>query len=90
VADKKTKTELAVSLMIQQFFNDYLTNIFPKQLAAVIGAHNQDVDAHREQIGNRVDVAIGKLKLWVAGIIFVGGIGSGVGLSRAAAAFFAQ
>lgn len=71
-----------VDLEIQKYFNHYLYNVFPKQLQEAIGNHNQNVEAHREQIKNALALASLKLKLWVVGSVFAGGVGSGVGLLK--------
>lgn len=81
------KMELIADATVQKFFNHYLTEIFPEQLAKVIAAHNCDVTAHAEQISAKVEVAVGRLKLWIIALIFAGGVGGGVGLSRVLAAF---
>ena len=71
-----------VELTIRRFFTHYLEEVFPKQLAAAITAHNRDVTAHIQQIREAVKAESSKLKLWLFGLIFTGGIGGGIGLGR--------
>jgi len=79
---KTSKAEKTAELVVRRFFTHYLIEIFPKQLAEVIAAHNCDINAHSEQISAQVKIAVGQLKLWVIGLVFAGGIGGGVGLAK--------
>ena len=81
------KVELVAEVTVRRFFDHYLDEIFPEQLKRTIVAHNQDVTAHSEQIKIAVKAESSRLKLWVLGLIFAGGIGGGVGIARAAAFF---
>lgn len=84
-ADRK-EVEMVAKLAAQQFFSHYLEEVFPAQLTAAVTAHNRDVTAHAPQIKGAIDMATARLKLWVLGLVFGGGIGLGVGASRAIAA----
>ena len=75
--------ERIARLEVQAGFAHYLTEIFPEQLERIIAAHNCDVTAHVEQIQNAVKTESARMKLWLYGLIFAGGIGGGVGLHRA-------
>ena len=33
-------------LQVNRYFDHYLTDIFPKQMDAIMGGHNQDAEAH--------------------------------------------
>lgn len=80
------KMEMVAEATTQRFFNHYLEEVFPKQLTATITAHNRDVTAHAPQIKGAVEMATARLKLWVLGLVFGGGIGLGAGVARAIAA----
>lgn len=80
------KVELVAEITVRRYFDHYLEEVWPDQLAAAITAHNQDVTAHTEQIKGAVKAESSRLKLWVYGLIFAGGIGGGVGIARAIAA----
>jgi len=67
---------------IQQYFDHYLEAVFPDQLTRAITAHNQDVEAHKKQIQGAVRTESLRLRIWVFGLVFAFGLGSGVGVGR--------
>lgn len=71
-----------VELVVRQFFDHYLGEVFPEQLAQMIAAHDNDVRAHTRQIRDAVKAESSRVKLWLWGIIFTGGVGGGIGVSR--------
>lgn len=75
--------ELVAEVTVQRFFNHYLNEVFPEQLEAAITAHNKDVTAHSQQILVAVKAESTRLKLWLVGVIFAGGVGGGVGIAKA-------
>ena len=77
------KMELVAEVTVQRFFNHYLEEVFPEQLERAITAHNQDVTAHVQQIREAVKTESTRVKLWLVGVIFAGGVGGGVGLAKA-------
>ena len=77
--------EMIAELTVQRFFDHYLENVFPKQLEAAITAHNKDVTAHAHQIKEAVKMESMRIRLWLIGLIFAGGVGSGVGIAKAVA-----
>lgn len=79
--DECKKMEMVAELTVQRFFDHYLEEVFPKQLSATILAHNQDVTAHAPQIKGAVETAAARLKLWVYGLMFGGGVGAGAGIT---------
>ena len=76
------KMELVAENTVQKFFNHYLTEVFPEQLAAAITAHNKDVTAHKQQIKGAVRAESARIKLWLMGLIFGGGAGAGALVTR--------
>ncbi len=72
--------KLVAELVVRQFFAHYQDNVFPDQLIQIIAAHNSDVAAHRQQIGDAVKAESSRFKLWVVGLILTGGAGIGVGI----------
>lgn len=81
------KVELLAEVTVRRFFTHYLEEVFPKQLAATITAHNKDVTAHTQQIQGAVRAESSRVKLWLISLIFVGGVGGGVGVAKAVAFF---
>lgn len=79
------KMKMIAQLEVRESFDHYLTEIFPEQLERIIAAHNCDVAAHSTQIRIAVRDESTRVKLWLYGFVFVGGIGGGVGLHRAIA-----
>ena len=69
-------------LTVRRFFTHYLEVVFPEQLEAAITGHNKDVTAHTQQIRAAVKNESMRLRLWVYGLIFTGGLGGGLGLAR--------
>jgi hypothetical protein len=72
-------------LTVHEYFDHYLTDVFPQQTAAIISAHDQDAEAHRpviiplQRLKQRVDRV-----LWmVAGGAAVIGAGAGIFLDHA-------
>jgi len=80
------KVELIAEVTVQRFFTHYLEEVFPEQLEKAITAHNKDVTAHAEQIKGAVKAESSRIRLWLFGLIFTGGIGGGVGIARVVAA----
>lgn len=78
----KTEMETTAELVVLRFFTHYLNEVFPEQLEQMITAHNNDVNAHTRQIKDAVKAESTRLKLWAYGLIFAGGVGGGVGVSR--------
>lgn len=81
------KMKMIAQLEVRESFDHYLTEIFPEQLERIIAAHNKDVTAHSTQIRIAVRAESARVKLWLYGLIFVGGIGGGIGLRQVIAAF---
>lgn len=74
---------LIAEVTVRRYFDHYLEHVWPKQLLTAITAHNRDVTAHVQQIRVAVKAESSRLKLWLFGLIFTGGIGSGVGIVKA-------
>ena len=68
--------------VIQQYFDHYLGQVFPDQLKQAITAHNQDVEAHKKQIRGAVQSESLRVRIWVMGVVFVCGLGGGVGVGK--------
>ncbi len=81
------KTRLIAKVEIQDYFNHYLEEVFPEQLERSITAHNLDVTAHSIQIKTAIKAESARVRLWIVGLIFAGGLGGGVGVSKAIAYF---
>jgi len=79
---RKTRTEQIAELTVRKFFDHYLDEVFPQQLTAAITAHNKDVTAHEKQIKTKIQTEVQRLKIWIFGLIFAGGIGSGFALGK--------
>jgi len=82
--DRK-EMELIAEIRVRRFFTHYLEEIFPRQLTATIAAHNVDVTAHHRQIQEAIKTESIRLRLWLIGMVFVGGLGGGVGIAKAVA-----
>lgn len=67
------KMEEIAELKVRRFFDHFLSEVLPK----VITAHNQDVTAHKIQIRGAVEAGSMRVKLWVLGGAFTGGLGLG-------------
>ena len=80
------EVETIAELAIRRFFDHYLDNVFPEQLDRVIHAHNADAGAHKQQIQHAVRTESYRIRLWLIGLIFAGGVGGGIGLNRIIAA----
>jgi hypothetical protein len=39
-----------IRLQIHEYFDHYLTEVFPKQVGAIVGAHDKDTEAHAGQL----------------------------------------
>ncbi len=78
----REEVELVAEVIVQRFFAHYLDEVFPEQLSRLIGAHNSDVAAHAKQITGAVKAESSRVRLWIVGLIFTGGVGGGVGLAR--------
>ena len=81
------KIEMIAKLTVIEYFDHYLIEVFPTQLKVAITAHNKDVTAHSEQIKVAVNAESSRLKMWMLGLIFAGGLGGGVGIAKAVALF---
>ena len=81
--NNENNMELIAEVTVRRFFTHYLEQVFPQQLVEMITAHNQDVTAHSQQIRVAIKAETSRLKLWLIGLIFVGGLGGGVGIARA-------
>ena len=79
------KVELVAEVTVQRFFTHYLEEVFPEQLEKTITAHNQDITAHVEQIKSAVKAESSRIRLWLVGLIFTGGVGGGVGIAKVVA-----
>ena len=73
-------------LVVRRFFQHYMDEVWPEQLETVITAHNKDVTAHAPQIKAAVTAESSHIKLWLVGLVFTVGAGSGVGVTRLIAA----
>ncbi len=83
--DPCKKMELVAEVTVQRFFTHYLEEVFPEQLTAAITAHNKDVTAHAPQIRVAVKAESSRIRLWIVGLIFAGGLGGGIGIAKAVA-----
>ena len=77
------KMKMVARLEIREYFDHFLIEVLPE----VIIAHNKDVTAHSTQIRIAVRAESARVKLWLYGLIFAGGLGGGIGLQRAITAF---
>lgn len=64
-------------LTVRRYFDNYLNEVFPKQIAAVVEAHNAAADAH-----GGIRETFSKHKWLVMGFIAGGGIATGAGIER--------
>jgi len=80
--EERREMEAVAELTVQRFFNHYLTEVWPEQLAMSITAHNSDVSAHAPQIKSAVSAATDKLKVWTLGLVFSGGVAGGATLAK--------
>lgn len=80
--DDCSKMKLIAEVTVQRFFTEYLNEVFPKQLEQLIAAHNRDVAAHTRQIREAVRAESSRVKLWLMGVIFTGGLGGGIGIAK--------
>ena len=80
--DDCKKVEMIAEIKVRRFFDHYLNVIFPKQLTAMITAHNLDVTAHSQQIKEAVRTESLRTRLLMLGMIFIGGLGGGLGISK--------
>ena len=76
------KVELIAEVTVQRFFTHYLEVVFPQQLTEAITGHNRDVTAHKQQIQEAVKAESARVKLWLMGLIFTGGFGIGIGITK--------
>ena len=81
-AEDRKETRDISELVVRRYFENYLTNVWPRQLAEVIGAHNKDVAAHAQQIREAVNAETSRFKLWFIGLLIFGGGVSGAGIAR--------
>ena len=81
------KIELVAEVTVRRFFTHYLEEVFPEQLAAAITAHNKDVTAHGQQIRVAITAESARIRIWLMGIAFAGGLGGGVGIAKAVTTF---
>jgi len=79
---EKEDVEMTAEITVRRFFDNYLNNVFPEQLIAVISAHNKDVTAHHEQIVSAVKAESNRVKLWIYTVLVTVGIGGGFALAR--------
>ena len=56
-------------LVVNQYFDHYLTDVFPGQMREMFAAHNQDAEAHEPRLGSLVKMKrqIDRLKWMIAG-----------------------
>lgn len=64
-------------LEVRRYFDRYLNEVFPKQIAAVVEAHDKAADAHGGIRGK-----FAKFRWTLIGFAAGGGIAGGVGLSK--------
>ena len=81
------KTKLIAKDEVRSYFDHYLEEVFPEQLEKAITSHNLDVTAHSVQIKTAIKAESARIQLWIVGLIFIGGLGGGVGVSKAIAYF---
>lgn len=73
----KQEVQMIAELEVRQYFDHYLTEIFPKQLAVTLEAHDQNCGAHGS-ITKRFE----RFKWMLIGLAAGGGISGGYGLSK--------
>ena len=39
-----------IRLQIHEYFDHYLTEVFPEQVGTIVGAHDKDIEAHAGQL----------------------------------------
>jgi hypothetical protein len=67
-------------LQVHEYFDHYLTDVFPQQIVGIMRAHNQDAEAHEPRVAplNRMHRQFTKYKWMVLGGVavlgFVGGV----------------
>lgn len=66
------KVEMMVELGVRRYFDHYLEDIFPKQIAAVMEAHDKAADAHGGITGQFM-----KFRWLIVGAAAGGGLGFG-------------
>jgi len=74
---EEKEVESIAELTVRRYFDKYLEEVFPKQIAAVVEAHNAAADAH-----GGIREAFSKHKWLVLGFVAGGGIAAGAGIER--------
>src|SRR5690606_21912931 len=72
-AQQRQEVKEIAELTTRQFFDTYLNEIFPRQLAAVVKAHDEAANAHGGIRGK-----FSQFKFTIVGFIIAGGAGAGV------------
>ncbi len=75
--NEQEQVEQIAELEVRRYFDRYLTEVFPKQIAAVVKAHDQAADAHGGIRGK-----FSKFKWILVGLAIGGGMGAGLGLKE--------
>ena len=78
-ADERQVTTIS-RLQVHEYFDHYLTDVFPQQMDAIIDGHNQDAEAHEPRLGPLVKTQqqFNRLRWVVVGGGAVIGVVSGV------------
>lgn len=69
-------------LEVRRYFDHYLTNVFPKQVEAVVKAHDDANDAHGGRIKN-----LDKMRWVLTGAVGLLGLVGGVSIDKIASLF---
>lgn len=73
--NQKSEVETIAELQVRRYFDQYLTEVFPKQVATLIRAHDTSVFAH-----GGVARRFSRAKYLLMGFCAAGGLGAGAGL----------
>jgi len=78
-ADRKQVIDIS-RLQVHEYFDHYLTDVFPQQMDAIIEGHNQDAEAHEPRLSSLVKTQqqFNRLKWVMVGGSAVVGIVSGI------------
>jgi len=75
--DQRREVTTIAKLTVHEYFDFYLTDVFPKSIQTVLDAHDHNCAAH-----GSVTKRFERFKWPIIGLAFGSGIGGGIGLSR--------
>jgi len=76
------QVERVSELVVRRVFTHFMDDVLPEVLERVVGSHDRDGRAHSLQIKTAISTETTRMKLWLIGLMFIGGLGGGVGIAR--------